>query len=309
MRLAVARRPLRPLEVPDDPWKSPTGDGGEVPDEPWKSPTGDGGWIGGPGGHELAGHCAKHGGMLRWTGSGREHNRMPYTVQVEFRTASSFLVAYSLNVSRGGIFLETDAEVMPGTPLKVEFTIPNAGTTSIPGVVAWRRGIDEPASGPPGIGVEFEEITPELGAAIDSLVPSFDGLRVLVVSNNRQDRTSLARNVKSIFSTAEITQAADPVVASSVLTHRIEVALVEMDQDLDGGLSVIRAAKALQPPVPTIAITSNTSYREQAVAAGIDELVQNPPAFADLQVTLVRALSKPVAVRLFEEAHPTGSGS
>lgn len=234
---------------------------------------------------------------------------MPLTLHVEFRTASSFLVAYSINVSRGGLFLETDVELAPGTPLTIDFAIPNTGTSSIHGVVAWRRGVEEPASGPPGIGVEFDDITPQLGAMIDHLVPNFEGLRVLVVSNNRQDRSSLARHVKSIFSTAEITQAADPGVASSVLTNRVEVAIIEMDQDLEGGLSVIRAAKALHPAVPTIAIASNTSHREQAVAAGTDELIQNPPAFADLQVTLMRALSKPVSVRVVEDARPSASGS
>lgn len=240
---------------------------------------------------------------------GGEPKRMPYTVQVEFRTASSFLVAYSVNVSKGGIFLETDAEVPPTTPVTVAFAVPNIGTSVLAGTVAWRRGIEESVSGPPGIGLEFDDLTPELGAMIDHLVPSFDGIKVLVVANNRQDRTSLARNVKAIFSTAEITQAADPSVASSVLTNQIEAAIIEMDQDLEGGLSVLRAAKALYPPVPTIAITSNTSHREQAVAAGIDELIQNPPAFADLQVTLVRALSKPIAVRVFQDDGQTASGS
>ena len=85
-------------------------------------------------------------------------------------------------------------------------------------------------------------------------------------------------------------------IVLGVLTSEVDVAIVDVDFDLEGGLKTIRAAKALVPPVPTIAITSNTSYREQAVAAGTDELLQNPPAFADLQVVLVRALGKPAAV-------------
>jgi uncharacterized protein (TIGR02266 family) len=220
---------------------------------------------------------------------------MPYTVQVEFRTASSFLVAYSINLSRGGLFLETDADVPTGALMTIELAVPNAGTTSINGVVAWRRALEE-AAGPPGIGVEFQDIAPQLGALIDRLVTSFRGVQILLMSGDRQDRTTLARNIKSIFSTAEITQAADSNIAGSVLTSEVDVAIVDVDFDLEGGLKTIRAAKALDPPVPTIAITSNTSYREQAVAAGTDELLQNPPAFADLQIVLVRALGKPAAV-------------
>ncbi|MFT3699128.1 MAG: TIGR02266 family protein [Kofleriaceae bacterium] len=232
--------------------------------------------------------------------SEREHPRMPYAVQVEFRTASSFLVAYSINLSRGGLFLETDADVPQGAEMTLDFAVPNAGVTSVNGIVAWRRQIEDAASGPPGIGVEFQDITSELGALIDRLATSFRGVQVLLLSGDRQDRTTLARNIKSIFSTAEITQAADANVAGSVLSSEVDVVLVDVDFDIEGALSIIRAAKALNPAVPAIALTSNPSYREQAVAAGVDELLTNPPPFADLQVVLVRALGKPIAVRAVE---------
>ena len=116
---------------------------------------------------------------------------MPYTVQVEFRTASSFLVAYSINMSRGGLFLETDADVPTGALMTLDFTVPNNGTTSVNGVVAWRRALDAVADGPPGIGVEFQDIAPQLGALIDRLVTNFRGVHVLVLSGDRQDRTTL----------------------------------------------------------------------------------------------------------------------
>lgn len=221
---------------------------------------------------------------------------MPYTVQVEFRTASSFLVAYSVNLSRGGLFLETDADIPNGAVTTLEFTVPGVGTSSLDGVVAWRRGGDG-AEGPPGIGIEFQDVAPQLGALIDKLVTGFRGVQILLLSGDRQDRTTLARNIKSVIATAEITQAADAQVAATVLTSEIDVAIVDVDFDLEGGLETIRAAKRQRPPVPTIAITSSATYREQAVTAGADELLQNPPPFADLQVTLVRALGKPVAVR------------
>lgn len=226
----------------------------------------------------------------------REHPRMPYAVQVEFRTASSFLVAYSVNLSRGGLFLETDVDVPAGSPMTLDFTVPNGGTTSLNGVVAWRRAPGE-AEGPPGIGVEFQDVAPQLGTLIDRLVSGFRGVQVLLLSGDRQDRTSLARSIKSIISTAEITQAADSSVAGTVMTHEIDVAIVDVDFDLEGGLAILRAAKEQTPPVPTIALTSNTTYREQAIAAGADEILPNPPPFADLQVVLVRALGKPVAIR------------
>ena len=41
----------------------------------------------------------------------------------------------------------------------------------------------------------------------------------------------------------------------------------------------------------------NSKLHEHARAAGADEIATNPPPFAELQVVLVRALSKPTAIR------------
>jgi uncharacterized protein (TIGR02266 family) len=227
---------------------------------------------------------------------------MPYAVQVEFRTASSFLVAYSVNLSRGGMFLETDADIPTGALITLELSVPTGGTTPVNGSVAWRRGLEEVESGPPGLGVEFADIGPQLGTMIDRLVTGFKGVQILLLSGDKQDRTTLARNIKNIISTAEITQAADAAVAASVLAPEVDLAIVDIDFDLEGGLSIIRAAKQQQPPVPTIALTSNSAYREQAVAAGTDELMPNPPPFADLQVVLVRALGKPIRISQLQQS-------
>jgi uncharacterized protein (TIGR02266 family) len=227
---------------------------------------------------------------------------MPYVVQVDFRTASSFLVAYSMNLSRGGMFLETEAEIPTGAQMTLDFSVPGAGTTSLNGIVMWRRAYDEASAGPPGIGVEFQDVAPQLGDMIDRLVTNFRGVHILLLSGDRQDRTTLARNIKSIIATAEITQAADANVAATVLSGELDVAIIDVDFDVDGGIRTIQAARSQTPPVPTISITSNPAYRELAVSAGTDELLANPPAFADLQLVLVRALGKPVAIRHINEA-------
>ena len=229
---------------------------------------------------------------------------MPYAVQVEFRTASSFLVAYSVNLSRGGLFLETEADIPTGAPMTLDFQVPGSGTTSLNGVVAWRRSGagGESGEGPIGIGIEFQDVAPQLGTLIDKLVSSFRGVQMLLLSGDRQDRTTLARNIKSIISTAEITQAADANVAESVLTHEIDATIVDCDFDLAGGLAIIQRAKQQTPPVPTIALSSNAAHREQILAAGADELLPNPPPFAELQVVLVRALGKPIAIRHLQQS-------
>jgi uncharacterized protein (TIGR02266 family) len=231
----------------------------------------------------------------------REHDRIPYSVRVEFRTASSFLVAYSVNLSRGGLFLESDQDLPAGSAIEVVIDVPGAIPIKLTGVVAWQRTEDS-AEGPRGLGIELVDPNLQLGIVIDGLVGTFHGVQVLVLSGDRQDRTTLARSIKSIISTAEIMQAADASVAGALITTEVDLAVVDLDFDVDGGFTTLRASKALTPPVPVVAISANQALRERARAEGADETATNPPSFAELQVVLVRALSKPVSVRPGDDA-------
>ena len=228
--------------------------------------------------------------------SEREYQRVPYAVEVEFRTASSFLVAYSVNVSRGGLFLETEHDVPIGAELELRLAVPGAGPVALTGSVAWRRG-RESGDGPPGLGVEFVDLGPDLGAIIDRLVAGYEGINVLLLAPDRQDRTSLTRVIRSILGTADVVSAGDSRVAETLLTGDIDVAVIDVDADPDGALAALRQAKAVVPPIPAIALASTKKLREHARAAGADEVASNPPAFTELQVLLVRALGRPLAVR------------
>jgi uncharacterized protein (TIGR02266 family) len=231
--------------------------------------------------------------------------RLPYVVQCEFRTASAFLVAYSMSLSRGTLFLETEADVPSGAPIGVDLEIPGvAAPVELAGIVAWRRGADSP-DGPAGIGIELADIA-ALGATIDQLVSHFRGIQILLLSGDRQDRTTLARLIKSIVTTAEVAQAADAEVAKTMLAPELDLVVLDLDFETDGALQTLRAARGVEPRVPTVAITASNMLREQARVDGADEIAANPPPFTELQVVLVRALSKPLVTRvLVNQSGPT----
>lgn len=228
--------------------------------------------------------------------SDREHDRVPYAVEVEFRTASSFLVAYSVNMSRGGLFLETEHDVPLGAEIALRLSVPGAGPVALLGMVAWRRG-RESGDGPPGLGVEFVDLGPDIGGTIDRLIAAYEGINVLLLAPDRQDRTSLTRVIRSILGTADVVSAGDSRVAETLLTGDIDVAVIDIDADPEGALAALRQAKSVNPPIPSIALASTKKLREHARAAGADEVASNPPAFGELQVLLVRALGRPLAVR------------
>lgn len=226
--------------------------------------------------------------------TGRVFQRIPYVVKVEFRTPSSFLVAYSINLSRGGIFLETEHTAAIGDRIALEFTVPGLGPIQLTGRVAWQR--DGGDDGPAGLGIQFQDIDENLGQVIDRLIANFNGLRVLVLCAREQDGPLLTRLIRSAISTAEVTASNDFRRATALLTDEVDLAVIEVDIYTDIALDLVRKAKARTPPIPVIALASHENLRVQARRAGCDETIQNPPAFQDFQRILVRALGRPVRV-------------
>jgi uncharacterized protein (TIGR02266 family) len=227
--------------------------------------------------------------------AGREHERVPFTVRVQYRTPSSFLVAYSVNLSRGGVFLETNNPADVGSDVMLQFAVPDAGPILVSGRVAWRRS-DASDEGPAGIGVEFDDMVDSLGEVIDRLVHDFAGVSVLLLCGDRQDRSSLMRMIKSIISAAEVIEAEDPTVAQKLLTEQVDLAVIDADFDPSAAIHAVRAARSCAPPLPTVVLASSKNVREKARAAGADEVTGNPPPFPEFRKLLLRALGRPALV-------------
>lgn len=238
--------------------------------------------------------CARRAILLSMTE--REHPRVPCIVRVEYRTPSSFLVAYSVNLSRGGIFLETDQDLPIGSDIALQIAVPDAKPVPLTGTVTWRRP-ERDDEGPAGVGVEFAETSESLSLMIDDLVARYTGLNVLLVCQNKQDRTSLTRQIRSIVSTAEVVGAEDTHLGGNLLDDSIDLLVVDADFDPDSAASILRRATEMDPPIPTIALTSNAEVRGQAWEAGAAEVAGSPPQFAELQRIIVRALGRPSSIK------------
>ncbi len=226
---------------------------------------------------------------------GRSGDRIAATLQVEFRTASALLVAYSINVSRGGMFLETDVELPIGAPVTLALEIPGEPAIALPATVAWRRGRDSP-DGPHGLGVQFEAVSLALGAAIDRLVASFQGLTLLLVPGGRTDAATLQRLARAVFARGELLIAADVIAAGRMLSARIDLLVIDLDDSFDAALALVRDASSVIPPVPVVALAYAEAARQAARQAGAVEACTTPIGFADLQGALLRAVGRPVAV-------------
>jgi len=217
-------------------------------------------------------------------------------VQVRFRTRSSFLVAYSVNLSKGGIFLETDSPAPIGTAVTLKMHVADAGVYEILGHVTWIRAQADAAAGPAGMGVEFDDVDEAVGGLIDELVTDFRGLNVLVFSQDGKDRSSVARTVRSIIGTADVVEAAGTSTAEALLGDEIDLVIVDGEAPDGAGWLVLRAAKNRDKKIPVIALCTEESERQRAIDLGADEVSDNPPVFADFQDLLLRALGRPSTV-------------
>ncbi len=100
--------------------------------------------------------------------AGRHRHNRTHRVFVEadigLYSASNFYTGISQDLSTGGVFIATYQPQPAGTPMTLYFELPDGAAVRAEGVVRWTR--DASGDAPPGMGVEFERLTPEDLAAI-----------------------------------------------------------------------------------------------------------------------------------------------
>lgn len=223
----------------------------------------------------------------------RQHDRIPVTLQVEFRTAGAFLVAYTVNLSTGGMFVETQEPRPIGTQLRILLTVPGAEPVPLEGAVVWIREAPE-ADKPPGMGIRFvDPVDSRYGEMIDALASKFRGLRVVVMAASAGARAALARGVRSMLATATVVEVADSNDAEAALEGDADLLLIDLDDAGAEGLVALRLAKLRKASVPVIGTARAENERLRAGELGADEVLPNPPAFPDLQAAIIRTVGRP----------------
>jgi uncharacterized protein (TIGR02266 family) len=102
----------------------------------------------------------------------------PITLKIKFKSGSleQFIERYSVDVSRGGIFIRTKDPLAVGTALKFEFQLQDGSPLlSGDGTVVWNRAND-PArqSVAPGMGVRFDKLTPDSERVLSRILAEKD---------------------------------------------------------------------------------------------------------------------------------------
>jgi len=103
--------------------------------------------------------------------NGRQFQRFPLRVDVDFGSEHNFYTGATENISRGGLFIATASLAEVGQLISVTFTLPNlARPCTVPCEVRWCRRSGEVPGTSGGMGLRFLHLNPEVEAAIEAFI-------------------------------------------------------------------------------------------------------------------------------------------
>lgn len=105
---------------------------------------------------------------------GRNANRHFVELEVGVSSESNFYVGFTENLSAGGVFVATYNMKPIGSHLDINLSLPSGEQLKIPGVVRWLRSAS--ADSWPGMGVQFDTVTPAAEAQIKKFLALRDPL-------------------------------------------------------------------------------------------------------------------------------------
>jgi uncharacterized protein (TIGR02266 family) len=102
--------------------------------------------------------------MARKTGADRrQHPRYDVKIKVDYRTMDMFLSNYVTNISKGGVFIQTENPLPLQSEIHLTLSLPELGATiEAKGKVAWTYDIKKGTSHiAPGMGIKFVDLPPQ----------------------------------------------------------------------------------------------------------------------------------------------------
>ncbi|MCA9501465.1 MAG: TIGR02266 family protein [Spirochaetaceae bacterium] len=99
----------------------------------------------------------------------RRFGRTRVTVRIDYATVDEMFSEFTRDINEGGLFIETEKPHQPGTEVAMQFHLPGSGDAlhTLGRVVRVSHGS---RGKPAGMGIEFDELTPEDRTKIDRIV-------------------------------------------------------------------------------------------------------------------------------------------
>ncbi|HEX8950841.1 MAG TPA: response regulator [Polyangia bacterium] len=237
--------------------------------------------------------------------------RVEATFKVSYASVDQLLVAYSSDLSKGGMFLQTDRFMPVNAVIRVNLEL-GEGSAEIPVIcrvvyvrdAAAARAVGKPA----GMGIEFLDLTAEclglIEAYIAERIGDVDGgeaalpakrLSIMIVDDDQGCRTLAAQPFRSRGDYVRVAPDGFEALAQCLKeTPDVIVSDVHMPR-LDGWqlLRMCRARPTLSS-VPFLFLTTLAGEQERlrGYQLGVDDYVQKPFRGKELQVRVDRILAR-----------------
>jgi uncharacterized protein (TIGR02266 family) len=244
----------------------------------------------------------------------RRHARLPLVLRVEYPDHAR-LRDVTENLSRGGLFVQTERAFEKGQEVAVALSFPGLlNPVEVLGVVAWVRPGSTEQPGGIGIRVERDQDRQRLGeilssaglqsgAAQQAALPA-EGYRVLIVEDNPHIVEMYSYVLKKLASGVlegkvplEVHFAADGHHALQLLRgSRFSLVMTDLYMPVMDGFALIeriREEEALRT-IPVVAISAGgPEARERAMQLGVDIYLRKPVRFAEVLETVKQLLHIP----------------
>ena len=102
----------------------------------------------------------------------RRFERSLVTVRIDYATVDEMFSEFTRDINEGGLFIETEKLVPPGTEVSMQFHLPGSDEVleTLGRVVRVSNGTSASSGMSSGMGVEFDELTSEDRTKIDRIV-------------------------------------------------------------------------------------------------------------------------------------------
>lgn len=101
----------------------------------------------------------------------RRADRLQHELLVAYRTVDGFITDWAVNISRGGIFINTRKPLAVGTTVRLIISLPDTPFPfDLVGRVTRINEFDNPSNQVPGMGIEFVDVDNEKRERIERFV-------------------------------------------------------------------------------------------------------------------------------------------
>jgi uncharacterized protein (TIGR02266 family) len=223
----------------------------------------------------------------------------PIGFELAYRSPGAFLVAYTTNLVRGGVFVETGAPAPAGSAVTLHLSVPPDAAIPVEGVVTWSRPEPAGPGQPAGMGVALAAPPDALGEAVDRMAFGFAGIQMLVGAGEAAPRAILSRYLRSIITCEIVDVDYETDQEIPAWLEGLDVAVLDLDSSGPPAFDLYARLRAHERAgtAPVVALAQLERDRNRALTAGFDEALANPPVFAELQAAILRCLSRPIVPR------------